>query len=136
MAVLAGKLSPKRGLDRRPTVGLYRPRAPDSDHQKDEGDDDQADYECEPDPSHGISLMHVHVRCGLSARPFGHRRHDVVVGMRDLDNRILGQRGVLAVAVLLTVAGLVGGIAATVGSDVAAAVVVFVVAAWAGYWSV
>ena len=41
------------------------------------------------------------------------------MGMRDLDDRILGRRGVLAVVVVLAVTALAGGVAATVRSDTA-----------------
>ena len=58
------------------------------------------------------------------------------MGMRDLDDRILGRRGVLAVVVVLAATALAGGVAATVRSDTATAVVAYVVAVWAGYWAV
>lgn len=55
--------------------------------------------------------------------------------MNDLDDRVLGQRGLLVVAALLALVALIGGIAVAVRSDVAAAVVAFLVAAWAGFWT-
>jgi hypothetical protein len=57
------------------------------------------------------------------------------VGMRDVDDRILGRRGVLAVSVSVSVAALIGGFAAVARSDAAAAVVAFLVALWFGFWA-
>jgi hypothetical protein len=56
--------------------------------------------------------------------------------MRDVDDRILGRRGVLAVSVIVSVSALVGGFAAVARSDAAAAVAAFLVALWFGYWAI